>query len=243
MQLLNFVELTDFYSKLQCEKATLLLFYNYKENNIAVFQNKDIKNFFSDAGQRQTLNVSRIIKDLKSREIIRSINGARNTYEFVPIHLQSLEREYAKLWLGTGYIESNSEVINESRYSCKRPTIDKLMQQINCCYANHCYDGCAVLMRRLFELLLILVYENCGIEDEIKNGDSYHMLDKIVKNAKDNKTLKLSRNKQKYDVFRNLGNYSAHGLYYVSSQKEIDNVKLDYKAMMDELFQKAGLDN
>lgn len=241
MLLLDYVEQTAFYDKPQYKKAALLLFYYYKENDIVVFQNKDIKRFFSDAGQKQTINVSRIVRELKAKEIIRTYNENRSLYEFVPIYLQTLAKNYSRLWMGTEYIESNSEVINEERYLGKRDTIDKLIRQINCCYANHCYDGCAVLMRRTFELLLILAYENNGIENEIKNDNSYYMLEKIVKNAKDNTTLKLSRNKLKYDKFRDLGNYSAHGLYFVSTQREIDDVKYDYKAMMDELFHKAGL--
>lgn len=44
---------------------------------------------------------------------------------------------------------------------------------------NNCYDACAVLMRRVFEISLILAYEHHGIQDDIKDekGD-YVMLEK-----------------------------------------------------------------
>lgn len=157
--------------------------------------------------------------------------------------LQQLERNYAKLWLGLDYIESNNEVINEERYCGKRDAIDKLIKEINCCYAQHCFTACCVLMRRLFETLLILSYQHHKIDSEIKSrdGNGYQMLSSIVANAQNNKTLALSRNKKQYDVFRDLGNYSAHSVFFVSTNQEIDKIMTDYKAMMDELYQKSGL--
>ena len=168
-------------------------------------------------------------------------NGNPKEYEFVPVVLQQLERKYSKLWLGLEYIESNNEVINEERYCGKKTYINKLIKEINCCYAQHCFNACAVLMRKLFEMLLILSYKNLGIDNEIRNGNGYKMLSHIVNNAKQNKTLALSRNKDKYDTFINLGNYSVHNPFFIVTIQEIDSIKLDYKAMMDELYDKAGL--
>ena len=242
MILLDYIEKTDFCSKQQAAKAELLLYYLYKENEIQEYSSKNINAIFSDAGHKNTLNTSRIIKTLTKDEVLREIPDSKpKEYEFVPVALQRLERQYAKLWLGLEYVESNSEVINEERYCGKRSAIDKFIKEINCCYSQHCFNACCVIMRKLFEILLILSYQKLGIDDEIKTDNGYQMLSKIVSNAKNNKMLALSRNKQKYDIFRDLGNYSAHNVYFVATYQEIDNIKLDYKAMMDELYQKAGL--
>ncbi len=242
MILLDYIEKTSFHSEQQSTKAEILLYYLYKEHDMLEYSSNDISAIFSDAGHKNSLNISRIIKNLTKREVLREIPEKKpKEYEFVPVELQKLERRYAKLWLGLDYVESNSEVINEERYCGKRTAIDKLIKEINCCYSQHCFNACCVIMRRLFEILLILSYQKLGIDDEIKSASGYQMLSKIVSNAKENKTLALSRNKQKYDIFRNLGNYSAHNVYFVATYQEIDNIKLDYKAMMDELYQKAGL--
>lgn len=244
MQLLNYIEKTNFIFQTQAIQAQILLYYLYKENEILEYSIKDLRSIFSDAGHRKKLNPSRIIKKLISEEILREIpNTKSKEYEFVPVALQRLEREYAKLWLGLEYIESNNEVINEERFCGKRDAIDKLIKEINCCYSQHCFNACCILMRRLFEILLILSYQKLEIDEEIKNndGNGYQMLSYIVNNAKKNKTLTLSRNKQKYDTFKDLGNYSAHNVYFIATNREIDQIKLDYKAMMDELYQKAGL--
>ena len=98
-------------------------------------------------------------------------------------------------------------------------------------------------MRRLFEVLLILSYQYLGIDNEIKDasGNGYLMLEGIVNNAKSNQTLKLSRIKKEFDAFRTVGNFSAHSITYTAGKKDIDDIKLNYRAMLEELYNKAGL--
>lgn len=98
-------------------------------------------------------------------------------------------------------------------------------------------------MRRLFEVLLVLSYQNYGIDDQIKDstGKGYIMLDGIVKNAKNNQILKISRIKSEFDTFRMVGNFSAHNITYTAGKKDIDDIKLNYRVMLEELYSKAGL--
>ena len=121
--------------------------------------------------------------------------------------------------------------------------VDQLIYQINHSYANNCYDAAAVLMRRLFEVLLVLSYQNNGIDDQIKDstGKGYIMLDGIVKNAKNNQILKISRIKIEFDTFLMVDNFSAHNITYTAGKKDIDDIKLNYRVMLEELYSKAGL--
>ena len=98
-------------------------------------------------------------------------------------------------------------------------------------------------MRRLFEVLLVLSYQKLGIDDEIKDGTGtgYVMLDSIVKNAHNNTKLGLSRIKKEFDTFRKVGNFSAHNITYTAGKKDIDDIKLSFRVMLEELYNKAGL--
>lgn len=140
-------------------------------------------------------------------------------------------------------IESSSELIDEEKFCGKRDFLDKLIKQVNHSYINNCYDAAAVLMRRIFEVLLVLSYQNLGIDNEIKDasGNGYVMLERIVSNAKGNATLKLSRIKNEFDTFRVVGNFSAHNITYTAGKKDIDDIKLNYRVMLEELYSKAGL--
>jgi hypothetical protein len=68
------------------------------------------------------------------------------------------------------------------------------------------------------------------------------MLEGIVKNAKTNSVLNFSsRVKKNFDTFREVGNNSAHSITYTASKKDIDDIKIAYRVMMDELYDKAGI--
>lgn len=226
----------------QIQRAGLLCYFHYRTTDESTFDLKGINELFSDAGY-SSINTSRVKNGLLDKKIMRVPKGLKTSLEFVPATLQEYDKRYSTLWDDTTTIQSDNELIDELKFCKKRTYLDKLIQQINCCYGNNCYDAAAVLMRRLFEILLILSYQQLGIDCQIKDkdGKEYLMLDKIIKNAESNQTLKLSRIKNEFDTFRKVGNFSAHQITYTASKQDIDNIKLNYRVMLEELYNKAGL--
>ena len=98
-------------------------------------------------------------------------------------------------------------------------------------------------MRRLFEVLLVLTYQNKGEEAAITKPDGSHkMLEGIVKDAVQNKNLGIpSRISKNYDAFREVGNNSAHNITYAAGKLDIDNIVRDYRVMLEDLYNRAGL--
>lgn len=174
----------------------------------------------------------------KSFLLSKAVKGA---IEFVPTVLQSLDRDFGTLWVDTVSIDSHDELIEEAKFCGKRPFLTRLIQQINFTYGNNCYDACAVLMRRLFEVLLVLSYQNNGIEADITKPDGSHkMLESIVKDAVQNKTLgvpvRISKN---FDSFREVGNNSAHSITYTAGKLDIDNIVRDYRVIVKRFYQEG----
>jgi hypothetical protein len=62
-----------------------------------------------------------------------------------------------------------------------------------------------------------------------------------LKNAKNNTTLKLSRSRFDYDDIRDLGNFASHKLEYNTKRKDIDDIRIRYRACIEELLYKSGL--
>ncbi len=244
MQLLEFIEYTNLNTQSETDKAKLLCFYQYRKSRENLFTMALVSELFLKSGFNAP-NLSRLKDKLikGKNKIFLPVKGSKLEYNIIPTILQSLEKEFNVAWKNTETIESDSELIDETKFSGKRKYLDKLITQINHSYANNCYDASAVLMRRLFEVLLVLSYQNLGIDDEIKDstGAGYIMLDGIVKNAKNNAVLKLSRIKNEYDTIRKVGNFSAHNITYTAGKKDIDDIKLNYRVMLEELYDKAGL--
>lgn len=243
MDLLTYLEKTSFSTKNEPERAKLACFYAYKEKQQTLFSMSEIVEFLVNCGCNKP-NLSRLKDNLlkgKSKAFVVS-KQERNKLEFIPAILAITNRDYGNLWDNTETIDSSSEIIDENKFCGKRAYLTRLIQQINSSYKNNCFDACAVLMRRLFEVLLVLSFQHHNIEDQIKDQNgNYVMLERIVSIAKNEKTLKLSRNKDHYDTFRQVGNFSAHSITYTAGVKDIDDIKLDYRAMLEELFNKSGL--
>ena len=242
MKIFDFISKFDVASKNISEKAKLLCFYHKKECGECLFTMALISSLFVDAGFNAP-NASRLkgnlIKGRTKAFLLSKTN--KSALEFIPAILQEMESSLGHGWIDTVTIVSDSELIEEIKFCGQRYYLTQLIKQINSSYKNNCFDACAVLMRRLFEVLLILAYQNLNIDSEIKVNDEYFMLDNIVKNAVINPTLKLSRNKKYYDRFRKVGNFSAHNITYIAGKKDIDDIKIEYRVMLEELFNKAGL--
>jgi hypothetical protein len=246
MKIIDFLDLCNLNNKTETERAKLLCFYYYKETLEQQFTMCTISSLMVQSGFNIP-NSSRLKDRLTKgkQKIFLSVKGGQGLLEFIPIILQEMEKELGKAWNDTENIVSFSEVIDEIKFAGKRNYLDRLIMQINHTYANNCYDACAVLMRRLFEVVLVLSYQRLGIDTEIKDssGSGYIMLDGIVSNAKNNTKLKLSRIKNEFDTFRKVGNFSAHSMTYTAGKKDIDDIKLNYRVMLEELYDKAGLFN
>lgn len=244
MIILDYVEAIGLESKCEAERAKLLCYYHYKETTESSFTMQKISELMEHSGFNKP-NLSRLkeklLKGKKKAFLISKSDKAK--IEFIPAVLQALDKTHGTLWDDTETVASNSELLEETKFCGKRKYLDRLIQQINSSYANHCYDACAVLMRRLFEVLLVLTYQNHNIDDQIKDnsGNGYLMLEGIVSNAINNSTLKFSRIKKEFNTFRIVGNFSAHNITYTAGVKDIDDIKLNYRVMLEELYTKAGL--
>lgn len=244
LQIIDYIEKTCLHEKSELERAKLLCYYELKENGEKQFTMAKISAFMVSGGFNAP-NKSRLREKLtKGKEKVFLITDKKaNILEFIPVVYQSLEQEYGDLWTDFVTIVSDSELIDEGKFCGKRQYLDRLIHQINHTYSNNCYDAAAVLMRRLFEILLILTYQNLRIDEEIKDsqGKGYVMLEAIVKNVKNNSIIKLSRIKNEFDNFRMIGNFSAHNITYTACKKDIDDIKLNYRVMLEELYNKSGL--
>lgn len=244
MNLLTYLEITSFSTKSESERAKIICFYAYKESHQLLFSMTDITELLINCGCNKP-NVSRLKDNLlkgKDKAFVISKQD-RSRLEFIPTILSMMDRDYGNLWCDTETIDSSSEIIDENKFCGKKSFLTKLIKQINSSYKNNCFDACAVLMRRLFEILLVMSFQNQHIDDLIKDstGNGYVMLERIVAIAQNNQILKLSRNKTHYDTFRQVGNFSAHSITYTACAKDIDDIKIDYRAMLEELYNKAGL--
>ena len=217
------------------DKATAFVWVHYKINEGGICESKDINQYFEQLNLSK-YNVTYLKKDLsKSRNVISG--GKPNTYKPSRDYILKMETDFNHLLIKSEEIESFDSIIPQSLYKDTRGYIINLSNQINASYENNIFDGCAVLMRRLLEILLIHSYETVGKIHIIQENEGYKNLSFIINDVLQNKNLSISKDIQTVlDKFRMLGNLSAHRIQYNAKKTYIDEIKMLYRVAIEELL-------
>jgi len=241
MDINEFATQTNLISQTEVTKIRLLAFYYLRTQEVKEFSTQDIALWFDDLNLSKP-NLSRVSKNLTSSAGF--IQGrVKTAFKLHASTIQKLDVEYPNITEKSEKIVSYQSILPKGVYENTRGVIETLSEEINSCYEHNIFDGCAVLMRRLLEILLILSYEHLKIETVIKDGNGdFMMLEKIIADAKSNVILSLSRNSKKdMEIFRVLGNFSAHKIYYICRKPDIEKHIIEYRAMVEELLHKSGI--
>ena len=141
--------------------------------------------------------------------------------------------------------EYGSQILPLNLFENTRDSLYKVAIQINQTYEHACYDACAVMIRRMLEMLIIITYENSQIEKLIKDGSgNYKMLNALIPQYINQPDWSLSRTtKNDLPLIKDLGDFSAHRLHYNAQRGDIDKVidKLHLRTVIEEMLYKSGL--
>lgn len=233
-----FIMRIEMNNKTEIEKVKYTMYYYKKILNKNAISLNEIKDILEKEGIHIS-NFSRLKNNIKKSTDFKKASKVEE-YTLTDKAMRTLEKEID--FFEEDFIIADGILLDKKMFIGYRGYLDKLILQANHCYENNCFDACAVLMRRILEILLILSYKNLNIDNLIKNSDgTYKMLEKICDDAKNNKILNLSRTKNELDSFRNIGNYAAHKIEYNTLKNDIDSIKLNYRTILEELYYKAGL--
>jgi|SRR5579872_1811758 len=118
-----------------------------------------------------------------------------------------------------------------------------ITKQMNGCMREGWYDACAVMMRRLVEIVIIEAYENCSIQDRVKDGNgNYFQLSALIDAALGENAFKLSRHtKAALPRLRNVGHRSAHGRHFTAQRSDVEKVEDGVRVVVEEFLHHAGL--
>ncbi|MCD8106683.1 MAG: hypothetical protein LUE20_01810 [Oscillospiraceae bacterium] len=198
---------------------------------------------YVDALKNASWSDDQIINDLRA-DTVRLISRSRSCsqwYKAMQGWISDIQQWSEN---DTTTISEDGSIIPTHIFDGVRQNIQSLCKQINASYENNLYDCTAVIMRRLLEVLLVLSYQKHGLESDIidESGNRHVTLDKMIKNTQQNKELALSSNTKKdMALFKDLGNYSAHKIWYNCTQKDIQPNIMKYRVIIEELLYKAGL--
>lgn len=155
--------------------------------------------------------------------------------------LPELAKTYGPLFK-TKNVKVNDSVIPAEWVANTRPYLEKMVLQINGCYEYGFLDGCATLSRRLMESLIIEIYVHEKRQHEIQDSGVFISLEKLIKYIVADAKVNLGRNTpQTMKDIKQLGDTAAHDRTYITPPVDIDDLKLRYRRLINELLEKAGI--
>lgn len=214
--------------------ATAFIWYYYFSNKKELSLS-EVNNCFVDCDLPK-YNPTYLKSDLRASKNVTK-GSLPNTYKPVSKYSQEMSERFPFVGKKSEDVLTDDTILPESLMIQTRGYIENLSKQINASYNHNVFDGCAVLMRRLLEILLIHSYEAVNLESQIIENSGFRNLSFIIKHTCSTKPFKLSKDSlEVLDSFRQIGNFSAHRIQYNAKRKDIDNIKLQYRMTIEELL-------
>jgi hypothetical protein len=185
-------------------------------------------------------NVTRLTAELRRNQ--STARGKRpGTFQIDVRRLERLEAEYLPL-LGIRHVQVAGAVLPVDVVAETRRYLERLAFQINGTYESGFFDASAVLCRRLMESLIIEVYIQRRRHEEIRHNNYFISLDRLINHVKNDRSIPLGRTTGgTMDDVKHLGDTAAHDRTYLTTQTDIDDLKLRYRKMIVELLEISGL--
>jgi hypothetical protein len=225
----------------QLERLRLLAFFCLKTRNQEQFVVEDAIGWFDEVGLPRPNTT--ILREKLGRSRVFVGNKARGIFRLHLNEVVDLELAYPDLESTATDTATIDSVLPHDLLDHSRNFLEKLANQINLSFEHGAYDGCAMLMRRLVEILLILAFRKLDVESQILDADSnYIELKQMIGKAIALPQMALSKTaKHHLPELRELGNLSAHSVEYICRKTDIANRALEYRVTVEELAYRAGV--
>ena len=241
MKLEQFSKQVNLIDKTEIEKVEFLAYFLSENKQETEFTVSDMSSIIFALGFAKP-NQSRLKDNLsKSKSFVRG--SKPNAFRLSVKRLLLIRAEFPAINESEDIISDDSIIPEILLKETNRQYLIKIAQQINATYENNLFDACSLMMRRLLEILLIHCFENSKIEEDVKDSDgSFQSLKILVNKAISRPEIKISNDvKKDMDKFRELGNFSAHRVKYNCRRDDIRSLKLEYRAIIEELLYVSGL--
>ena len=135
-------------------------------------------------------------------------------------------------------------IIDSDLFNDTRGYFKKLVYQINTSYSSSCYDACALLIRKLIELLIEDIYESHGRVNEIVNPHNNQLLGlgQLITTLISDDHWKLNRHVEEgLNLIKIQGDKSAHNRRYNAMKSDVDKLHPFLRDIFEELLYLANI--
>lgn len=118
--------------------------------------------------------------------------------------------------------------------------IKDIAKEMCLCYDSGCYTACLVMMRKFLEALIIETFINKGIENNIKNENTYLPLSSLINTYLSENSIKKSRNiSKKITNVKEHGDIAVHTYRFKANKSFVDNIRNDFNIVVQNILTNA----
>lgn len=194
---------------------------------------KGVVDNIEELGLRHGINRTRLAASINASRLAVVRDGE---LKFTLSHKNTLSSTYSFAFTPPAPPIPDS-VLQFADFADARVYVRDIARQVNLGYEHGLFDACAVMMRRLTEVLIIDAYEAKGTRDKILDKGNYLMLNGLIGCLLSGADFKLSRNAPKWlERLKELGDNAAHSRTYITKRLDIDEFKGSYRNLISELL-------
>ncbi|WP_316813843.1 DUF4145 domain-containing protein [Pedobacter heparinus] len=225
----------NFASLSSAVKMDFFVYYLTVVKDVSGTTNAAIKDCFSQLRYDPYSNIPAYLKKhaIKSKGVKRKFILNKSEYHLERQYQDELEKQIGIL--------PSSPATNDyfplAIFDQTRGHLVKIATQACKCYDNALYDACAVMTRKLLEVLVIETFERYKIEMKIKDGrGNFFYLSDLIDKLLSEDTWTIGRNaRSAIPSLKKMGDQSAHNRRYFIQKADIEKIKDDLRIVLDEL--------
>ncbi len=216
------------------EAIALLLFYRQTQT----FDERTASELASDfrAEGYPAPNVTRLNNALRRSR--KTVAGNRNgTFQINARYINELDADYGSL-LSVKTSTPPPPAVLPNEFGRGHRHFEELVKEVNGAYEQGYYNACAVILRRILESLIILIFIKHKQTDLIKVNGTFLGLEILIERILTLNGIDMSRDARKnMNKIKEIGDVAAHSRSYLTIAQDIDDMKHAARRTLDELLQ------
>lgn len=196
---------------------------------------KDVDACFLELHIQPYSNTSQYLSNKSKGKNNLFLKGKNGKYYLQRAYKESIDNQFGKIPIPKA---SSSKYLPFEIFDHTRGYVQQIAEQTINSYDLGLYDACAVLTRKLLEVLIIECFERHNVDNLIKKPDGcfFYLSDLITELLKEPK-WNISRNaKQSLPKIKKIGDLSAHNRRYFARKNDADLIRDDLRIVLEELI-------
>lgn len=195
---------------------------------------KEVDTCFEELHIQPYSNTSQYLSNKSKGKNNQFLKGKNGKYYLQRAYKESIDKQFGKIPIPKA---SSSKYLPFEIFDHTRGYVQQIAEQTINSYDLGLYDACAVLTRKLLEVLIIECFERHNVDSLIKKPDGcfFYLSDLITELLKEPK-WNISRNaKQSLPKIKKIGDLSAHNRRYFARKNDADLIRDDLRIVLEEL--------